>query len=290
MDTSKLKKANKAIRASIILNILLTIFKIFAGFMGKSSAMIADGFHTLSDIVSSIVVFFGLKVASKKADKKHPYGHERYELIFSKILSSLLIITGFIIGYEAFSSLSSGDYSKPGSIALIAALLSIIVKEIMFRFTIRTAKEINSLSLEADAWHHRSDVYSSIATFLGIVGARLGYPILDPILALIVAGLIVKVGIDIYMESISGLVDEAADKEMIENVKDCVNSISEIKEFKDLKTRKFGSKVYVDIDIMVRADMTVKEGHDIAKKLHDKVEEKYSDVKHIMVHVEPYEE
>ncbi len=288
MDNKRLEKANKAIRISIILNIGLTIFKIVAGVLGQSSAMIADGFHTLSDIISSIVVFFGLKIASKKADKKHPYGHDKYELIFSKVLSSLLIITGLVIGYESFNKLIAKDFSKPGSIAIFAAVLSIIVKEIMFRFTIKTAKEIKSLSLEADAWHHRSDVYSSIATFLGILGARYGYPILDPILALVVALLIIKVGLDIYMESVSGLVDEAADKEMIENIKDCVLSIEEIKEFEDLKTRKFGSKVYIDIDIKVDGQMTVEEGHEIAKKLHDKVEEKYSDVKHIMVHVEPY--
>lgn len=281
------KEGLKTSIITIIINVLLSIIKVFAGIVGKSSAMLADGIHTLSDVLTTFVALIGLKVSSKEADEDHPYGHEKYEPIFAKIISIFLAITGLFIGYEGIKLLISGNIKIPGNIALAAALISIIAKEIMYRYTLRTAKKIKSFSMEADAWHHRSDALSSIGTFIGVLGARMGLKILDPIAAIIVSIFIVKVGIDLYLKSIRGLVDESADKLTMEKIEDLILSVEGVKGIKDLKTRIFGSRIYVDIDIIVDGNITVRQGHDIAQLVHDLVEKKIEDVKHCMVHVEP---
>ena len=286
MDTYK--EGLKTSIITIIANIILATIKIAAGIIGKSSAVLADGFHTLSDVLTTFVAIIGLKIASKKADENHPYGHEKYEPVFGKIISIFLVITGLSIGYNGIKILLSGDVETPGNIALIAALISIIVKELMYKYTLITAKKIKSFSMEADAWHHRSDALSSIGTFIGVLGARLGLSILDPIAGIIVSIFIIKVGIDLYINSIRGLVDEAADTAIVDKIKNITNSVEGVKSIKDLKTRMFGNKIYVDIDIRVDGNITVKEGHDIALTVHDLVEEKIDTVKHCMVHVEPY--
>jgi cation diffusion facilitator family transporter len=277
----------KASWITILANVILSAIKIAAGIIGRSSAMLADGVHTLSDVLTTFVVLMGLKISSKEADEKHPYGHEKYEPVFAKLLSILLGATGLYIGYEGIKVLRSGDIQIPGRVALIAAIISIATKEVMYRYTIKVARKIKSLSMEADAWHHRSDALSSVGTFVGILGARLGLKILDPIAAIIVSVFIIKVGIDLYIESVRGLVDEAADGETISKIEELTYSIEDVKGIRDLKTRIFGNKIYVDIDILVKGDITVTEGHDIAEKVHDLIEENIEDVKHCMVHVEP---
>lgn len=277
----------KASWITILANVILSAIKIAAGIIGKSSAMLADGVHTLSDVLTTFVVLMGLKISSKEADEKHPYGHEKYEPAFAKLLSILLGITGLYIGYEGIKVLRSGNIQVPGRIALIAAIISIVTKEVMYRYTIKVGRKIKSLSMEADAWHHRSDALSSVGTFVGILGARLGLKILDPIAAIIVSVFIIKVGIDLYVKSVRGLVDEAADNETISKIEELTYSIEDVKGIKDLKTRIFGNKIYVDIDILVKGDITVTEGHDIAEKVHDLIEKNIEDVKHCMVHVEP---
>ncbi len=284
------KLAVKVSIVTIISNVLLAIFKIIAGIIGRSSAILADGVHTLSDVLTTIVALVGIKVASKEADADHPYGHEKYESVFAKILSILLLLTGLFIGYESFKILIKGEFSEPGKIALVAALLSIIVKEIMYWYTIKAAKKIKSISMEADAWHHRSDAFSSIGTFIGVLGARLGAPVLDPIAGIIVSIFIVKIAIELYLKSVKELVDESASDVVINEIKKNTNSIEGVKGIKNLKTRIFGNKIYVDIEIFVDAYISVKEGHYISEKVHDKLESEIDDIKHCMVHIEPYEQ
>ncbi len=272
---------------SIVFNVILCVFKIFAGILGNSKAMIADGIHTLSDVLATFVVYLGLKVSSKEADENHPYGHEKYEPVFAKIVSVILIITGFVIGYKSILALIKGNIKVPGRIALIAAFVSIIMKEGMYWYTIKVAKKINSISMEADAWHHRSDAFSSIGTFAGILGARMGYVILDPIAGIIVSFFILKVGIEFYLRATRQLVDEAADIETIEKIRNFTCSVKGVEGIKDLKTRIFGNKMYVDIDIFVDGMLSVEEGHNIAENVHDIIEKKIGNVKHCMVHLEP---
>lgn len=280
------------IRASwitIIINIILAVSKIVAGILGSSNAMVADGVHTLSDILTTFVVLMGLKISSKEADDEHPYGHEKYESVFAKILSVLLLLTGIFIGYKSITILINGGIKIPKSIALITAFLSIIVKEGMYWYTIKIARKIKSISMEADAWHHRSDAFSSVGTFVGVLGARLGFPALDPIAGIIVSMLVIKVGGDLYIKSVKELVDESASKEMLKIIKEKTKSIDGVRGIKDLKTRVFGNKIYVDIEIFVDSNISVKIGHDIAEKVHDRLEAEISDIKHCMIHIEPFQ-
>lgn len=273
---------------TIVINTALCFFKILAGIVGKSSAMLADGVHTLSDVMATFVVIIGLKISSREADEKHPYGHEKFEPVCAKIISVVLLLTGFFIGFEGIKSLISGKISEPGLIALIAAAVSIFVKEGMYWYTIKVAKRIRSISMEADAWHHRSDAFSSIGTFAGIFGARMGLKVLDPIAGIVVSFFIIKVGIDFYLRAMKELVDESTDNETIEKIKNTALSTSGVIDVCSLKTRIFGNKLYVDIEIIVDGDIAVKDGHDIAELVHDNIENGIENVKHCMVHVEPY--
>ncbi|WP_027624071.1 cation diffusion facilitator family transporter [Clostridium lundense] len=282
------EEGKKVSLITILINVILCLFKVIAGIVGKSSAMIADGIHTLSDVITTVMVIIGLKIANKKEDAEHPYGHERFEPVYAKIISSLLLITGIFIAYEGVKVLRSGNYSTPGTIALIAALVSIITKEIMYRYTIHTAKKIHSISMEADAWHHRSDAFSSIGTFIGIFGARAGLKVLDPLTSIVVSFFIIKVAIDFYIKSVKELVDTSADEEIIDTIKEETLKVNGVESISDLKTRNFGSKVYVDIEIFVDSKITVEEGHKIATTVHDNIENKIENVKHCMVHVEPF--
>lgn len=273
---------------TILLNVFLFIFKIVSGILGCSTAMIADGIHTLSDIITTFMVILSLKISSKKEDAEHPYGHEKFEPIYGKIISTLLLLTGIFIAYKGIKNLFLGNYIKPKSIAIIASMVSILVKEILYRYTIQTAKKIQSISMEADAWHHRSDALSSVGTFIGILGAKLGFTILDPITTIIVSLFIIKVAVKFYIKSVKELVDTSADDDTLIKIRKEVLKISGVEKIYKLKTRCFGSKLYVDIEIYVDSKISVEEGHTIATKVHDHIENKFKNIKHCMVHVEPF--
>lgn len=287
VERSNAKLGTKISLITIVINTALCVFKILAGVVGKSSAMLADGVHTLSDVMATFVVIIGLKLSSREADEKHPYGHEKFEPLCAKIISVVLLATGIFIGFTGVKSLISGKISEPGLIALIAAGVSIVVKEGMYWYTIGVAKKIKSISMEADAWHHRSDAFSSIGTFAGIFGARMGIKVLDPIAGVVVSFFIIKVGIDFYIRAMKELVDESTDKETIQKIKSTALSTSGVINVNNLKTRIFGNKLYVDIEIAVDGDLSVKDGHNIAESVHDNIENGIENVKHCMVHVEP---
>ncbi|MGL4345188.1 MAG: cation diffusion facilitator family transporter [Cellulosilyticaceae bacterium] len=282
------EQAKKVSVITIIVNILLGVIKVVAGIVGNSAAMIADGMHTASDVVTTVLVIVGVKMASKEADEEHPYGHERFEPVFGKLISLFLALTGVMIGIEGVKALVGGEYSRPEPIALVAAVLSIIVKEGMYWYTIRTAKKIKSVAMEADAWHHRTDAFSSIGTFVGILGASMGWTFLDPLTAVVVSFFIIKVGIDLYKQSANQLVDQAAPESLVTQIEELTEAVEGVAGIHDLKTRLFGSKVYVDVEIYVAKKMTVEEGHKIATKVHDLLEKNIEEIKHCMVHVEPY--
>ncbi len=281
------KKATKVSIVTVIINTVLAIFKVIAGILGKSSAMIADGIHTFSDIATTVVVIIGLKISNKDADEKHPYGHEKFEPEISKIVSLLLAGTGVFLAYNAIQILLSGNLDTPKPIALYAALTSIAVKEAMYWYTIITARKVKSIAMEADAWHHRSDAISSVGTLIGITGARMGFKFLDPVAGIVVSLILIKVGVEFYLKATDQLVDQSADDKVIEQIKEVATSIEGVKKIHDLKTRKFGNKIYVDIEIQVDKRITVEEGHHIADLVHDSIEETIEDVKHCMIHVEP---
>lgn len=287
MSDERLSIGVKVSKNTIKGNIILGIGKVICGVIGTSTAIIADGIHSLSDVFTTIGVIIGLKLSSKEADEGHPYGHERIENISSLFLSIVLFMVAIGIGYSGIRNIITDNYTIPGTLALIAAVVSILVKEWMYFYTIKYAKKFNSSSLKADAWHHRSDSLSSIGALIGIIGARMGYPILDPLVAVIICVIIVKVSYDICSQSIVQLIDSSASKKEIEDITSKILAIEGVIKIDNLKTRQYSNKLYVDVDISVDSSLTVKEGHDIAMKVHNEIE-KNSDIKHCMVHVNPY--
>ena len=284
------KIAIKVSVISIILNCLLTLIKFISGVISKSSAMISDSVHSLSDVLSTFVVIIGVKISNKKADSDHPYGHERIECVSAIILSGMLFIIGALIGINGIKNVTnSSNLVMPGVLALIASIISIISKEAMYQYTIRVSKKINSAALKADAWHHRSDALSSIGSFIGILGSRLGFKIFDPLASVIISLCIIKVSIDIFKDAIDKMVDKSCDKEVIDKVISVIEKNESVKNIDDIKTRQFGNKAYVDVEISVDENLLLKDAHKIAEEIHDSVENEIDIVKHCMVHVNPYE-
>lgn len=287
MEDERLKVGLKVSKNTIIGNSILSIIKVFCGIAGTSSAMIADGIHSLSDVFTTVGVIIGLKLSSKKADKGHPYGHERIESITALFLSVVLFLVAVGIGYSGIVNIITKQYAEPGILAVAAAVISIISKEAMYQYTIIYAKKINSTSLKADAWHHRSDSLSSIGALIGIVGARMGYLILDSIAAIVICIIIVKVSYDICRQSIDQLIDAAVSDDKINDITEKILATEGVIRIDNLRTRQYASKLYVDVDISIDSSITVEEGHSIAMNVHERVEEDL-DVKHCMVHVNPY--
>lgn len=277
----------KVSKTTIIGNIILSIVKVVVGVFSNSNAMIADGIHSFSDVISTIGVIIGLKLSSKPADKEHPYGHERIESLSSLLLSIMLFIIALGIGISGIKDILNKSFVIPGSLAIFAALFSIITKEWMYFYTIKYANMIDSASLKADAWHHRSDSLSSIGALLGIIGARMGFPLLDPLASLLICIMIIKVSYDIVKQSMSQLIDESAKDDIIYEITSKINSIDDIKKIDSIKTRLHSTRIYVDVEISVDASLTVEEGHDIAMKVHNLIEENKK-IKHCMVHINPF--
>ena len=287
MET-RYEESDKVTIQSILWNIFLTIIKIFAGIFGKSSAMISDGLHSASDIISSVGVLIGNKIAKTPNDKEHNYGHEKAETLVSFLLSILLIIVSLKIGWGALQTLFNLDSVQvPTALPLIVSIISIGIKEYQYRITIRIANRINSPSLKADAWHHRSDALSSIAAFIGIGGAMLGFKALDPIASIVVALFVAKVGFDILKDSTNELMDYSIDDEQEEQIRKIAEKIDGVINLGELRTRKHGAMAYVDLTICVNKDLTVLEGHELAHKIEKYIINEMKFVKGITVHVEP---
>lgn len=283
------KQANRVSVITIIINLLLSLMKFVAGFIGHSQAMISDAVHSASDVVSTIAVIFGVNMSMKKSDDDHPYGHERIESIFSIILAMMLFATGMGIGLTAIKTIINGsEIVIPGKIALGAAIVSIAVKEWMYHYTKHTAVKINSSSMLADAWHHRSDALSSVGSLIGVAGAILGFPICEPIASIIICIFIAKAAADIFFDSVNRLVDRACTDEEIEKIKACITEIDGVMRIDKLMTRRFGSKIYVDLEIAEDGGISLNEAHRIAEAVHDNIENKIENIKHCMIHVNPF--
>ena len=287
MET-RYEESNKVTKQSIAWNILLTIIKIAAGVFGKSSAMIADGLHSASDIISSVGVLLGNYISATPVDKEHNYGHEKAETLVSFLLSILLIVVSGSIGIKAVKSLGDIDeIAIPTVLPLVVAIISILIKEYQYRITIKIAKKINSPALKADAWHHRSDALSSVAAFVGIGGAMLGFKVFDPIASIVVAIFVAKVGIEILVGSTNELMDVSIDLEQEEQIKEIAKNTEGVRNLGEIRSRKHGAMAYVDLVICVDGDLTVREGHDIANQLEKDIIREMEFVKGITVHVEP---
>jgi cation diffusion facilitator family transporter len=289
MDETKIVK--KLSRIGILGNVALAAFKLFAGIFGRSGAMISDAVHSLSDVFATLIAYVGVRLSKRKEDAEHPYGHERLECVASLALGLILAGTGLGIGYSGVLKLL-GDRSAlevPTMLPLIAAVVSILVKEGMFWYTLAYAKRLDSAAFKADAWHHRSDALSSIGSFIGIGMAKLGFPVMDPIASLIICLFILKVAYDISKVAIGQMLDTSCDNAFVEKVRAFVLEQPGVKKIDLLRTRQFGNKIYVDLEIAVQRDISLVAAHDIAEHVHDAMEKEFPNVKHVMIHVNPEE-
>lgn len=289
-ESSDKKTAMNVSVISIAVNLGLSIYKLLAGLFAHSGAMVSDAVHSASDVLSTFIVMIGFHMSGKSPDKEHPYGHERMECVASIILAVILLITGLGIGVNGIEIIADSENRQieiPGIPALIAAIISILVKEVMYWYTIIPAKRINSGALKADAWHHRSDALSSVGALVGIGGARLGYPILEPIASVVICLFIVKAAVEIFRDAISKMIDKSCDDETVNAMTQSIIAKEGVVSLIKLQTRMFGSRIYVDAVISVDGTIPLIQAHRIAESVHDSIEQEFPTVKHCMVHVDP---
>lgn len=274
----------------IIGNVFLSAFKFIAGIMGNSSAMVSDAVHSLSDVFATFIAFLGVRFGRREADASHPYGHERIESLAAIVLGLILLVTGVGIGWVGLEKILAGNYESlpiPGMIALVAAIVSIAVKEGMFWYTRHWARVIRSSAFEADAWHHRSDAMSSIGALVGVGGSMLGYPVLDPIASVVICLFILKQGISIIYDALKKMLDTSCGEQFEKEVRQLVDAENQVERIDMLRTRMFGDKVYIDMEIAIDGSMQLTDAHAIAERVHDDIEHAFPEVKHVMIHVNP---
>ena len=282
------KIANRVGIVTIFWNVVLSIGKLLAGIFGKSTAMISDSIHSLSDVITTIVALVGIKIASNSSDEEHPYGHEKFECIASTLLAFILFSTGAMLGINGIKAMFNSNNNIPNTITIIAAIISIIVKEMMCRYTLHYAKKIGSLALKADAHHHRSDALSSIGALAGIIASICGFEYGDSIASIVISVIICIEAIKIFLESVDKLVDKSVDSITLCDINKLIKSVDGVQRIDNLRTRQFGNKIYIDVDIAVDGDLKLTQAHEIAEAVHDRVENSLDECKHIMVHVNPY--
>lgn len=274
----------------IVGNIILVIFKLYAGIIGKSEAMVSDAIHSLSDVFATFVAFIGIRVSRKAPDSSHPYGHDRFECLASMMLGIILLCTGLGIGISGLRSILNqyeAPREIPSLITLIAAIVSIVTKECMFWYTRYYAKKIRSSVFMADAWHHRSDALSSVGSLVGIIGSRMGYPVMDSIACVIICLFIIKVGFSILKDAVVKMLDTSCGEEWDSSMSNYILSQPGVDRVDLLQSRKFGDKIYLDVEISVDGNLSLFEAHSIAETVHDSVEKQYPEIKHIMIHENP---
>lgn len=287
------KTVRRVTAVGILGNIVLVLFKLYAGIAGKSEAMVSDAVHSLSDVFATFVAYIGVRVSKKAPDSEHPYGHDRFECLASMILGLILCGTGVGVGLTGVKTILAGNYDQletPGLIALLAAAVSIVVKEAMFWYTRHYARKIGSSAFMADAWHHRSDALSSVGSFIGIGMAKLGFPFMDSVASIVICVLILKVAFDISRDAVSKMLDTSCGKDFEQRLREFIEGREGVERVDLLRTRQFGNKIYVDLEIAVRPDISLLDAHGIAERVHAAVEREFPNVKHIMIHVNPNEE
>lgn len=274
-------------------NVVLAAFKLAAGILGNSGAMVSDAVHSLSDVFATLVAYVGVRLSRREADAGHPYGHERFECVASLLLGCILVVAGAGIGWVGVEKIvggsAGGELAVPGTIALVAAGVSIVAKEAMFWYTRHWARRLNSSAFMADAWHHRSDALSSVGALAGIGAAMLGFPLGDPIASIVICLLILKVALDIFKDATDKLLDTPCSPELQQRARACIEGVPGVVRIEQMSTRRFGNKVYIEADIAVDGGLAVSAAHVIAQAAHGEVERSLPEVKHIVVRCVPDE-
>jgi len=275
-------------------NALLLVFKFVAGVIGNSSAMIADAVHSLSDFVTDMVVLVFVGISAKPQDKSHDYGHGKFETFASFVIG--LVLVGAAIGIivsgamKIVSWANGGQIEPPKQLALWAALLSILMKEIMYRYTVRKGRELDSQVLVANAWHHRSDALSSVGAAIGIGGALIlgdRWTILDPIASIVVGAMLIKVSVELLKTSVGELTECSLSDETEQEILKIVESFPDVYEPHNLRTRKIGNRIAIEMHIRMKADISLKDAHDRATSIERKLKERFGENSHVTIHTEP---
>lgn len=281
----RIRVAERGARVSIAVYILLAIAKIGVGYTLASSSLTADGFNNLTDVISSVTVLIGLRAARKPADENHPYGHWKAEPIASLITSFVMLFVGFQVFQSTIRRMIAGEMTPPNQIAAVVAIASMVVMFGVYRFNMKLANEVQSNGLKAVAKDNLADALTSLATAVAIIASAYGLIWVDGLMAIIVSIIIFKTGIDVFRESTFSLSDGFHEEELTE-YREELETLPEIKGIESIKARMYGTNIYVDVTILVDAEMTVQEGHDITEVIEKRLYEKH-DVMHTDVHVEP---
>jgi len=286
------KEINRVSIVTIFVNMSLAALKLAAGFFAHSAAMVSDGVNSVTDVFSTFIVMLGIRLSKKKADEDHHFGHEKLESIASLSLAAIIAFTALMIGVSGVESirrvLTGGDIPVPSWPAIAAAVISIGVKEWMYRYARGVARAVDSTSLMAGAWDHRSDALSSLGGLIGIGGAMLGVPILDPIASMVIALFILKVALDIAREAVNQLTDKAADEETHQRMVEIIESVEGVAHVDSLLTRRYVNQLCLDVRISVSGKLTIEEGHSISHAVEEAIFQKYANIKSCIVHVNPY--
>lgn len=284
---SRYEAATKVSRKTLMGISALTILKLGVGIMANSTALIADAIHSASDALSTIIILICMRIAKQPADDRHPYGHSRAETIATKLLAILLIIAGLNIMFSTLKTTINGTREVPGILALGVAIFSIIFQEGMYRYNYKMGKQLGSQALISDAWHHRSDAFSSIASSAGILVARLGFPVLDPIAAFVVALLILKVGWQILRQAMDEMMDAQVEPEIIEQIATTALNIPLVKTITEIRAHRYGADLHVSCKIGVPRDLSFTESHQILHQVEAAIEQEVTNTAHVSIHVEP---
>ena len=276
----------------IICSLMLCLLKMTGGVLARSRALISDGINSAFDVVSGLIFIVGAKLAGKNPDKEHPYGHERFESVTTIVFAVVLFVTGVFVGHTALEDLFSEAYKTremPGKLSILAALVSMAVKELMFWYTKAAADKIDSVALKAAAWDHRADVVSTAGALLGIMVTRWGFPAGDMIASLIVCLFIIRTAYMVFREALSQMTDRSCDDGFLEELRQCALSVRGVLGIDLLRVRRFGNRYYVDLEIREDGSVSLSEAHRVAEQVHDAIEKQYPVIKHIMIHVNPAE-
>jgi cation diffusion facilitator family transporter len=274
----------------ILVNILLLAIKIFSGILIKSSALIADGFHSLSDLASDFVVLAGIRLSNRPPDETHPYGHKRFETLTTQIVGLILLAVGFGFIWKASAAVFRGEMNFPGGIMLVVAGISVVAKEILFILTRKISKETHSTALYANAWHHRSDSLSSLAVLVGGVASLLGWGYADQVATIVVGLMIIGIAGKILYEGLIEITEHSADKGSIETINHILSEELDVLDWHALRTRKVGGELFIDLHLLVDPGISVKDSHTICERVEKRIDRELTKPVNVLIHCEPHEE
>lgn len=287
IQQERYQQAKRITLLGAMINAILGLLKLIGGFLYHSHALVADGIHSFSDLITDLMVLFASKYGSQDADPGHPYGHQRIETAATLFLALLLILAGVGIAWDALDELIHASHDKPGWLALPIALLSILANELLFHYTYHVGKRIQSALVIANAWHHRSDAASSIVVALGLSGTLFGFIYLDAIAAVIVGLMIVKMGISYGWDSVKELVDTGVEPAVLTEIEQIIQAVDGVEKIHQLRSRLMGGDILIDVHILVSPYISVSEGHYIAQHVHQALIKGLTRIKDVTVHVDP---